>query len=139
MGCGPASNSVTMTEHPRGMACPGCLAVPLALEAAKPARLILSLPNIHCAACIGTIETGLLAVPGVQSARVNLTLKRASVEAAVGVTAAQLVAALARIGHEAHELDATALSLTQTDRQGRDLLLRLAVAGFAMIDRKSVG
>ena len=134
MGRGPARSGVTMAEHPGGMACPGCLAVPLAMEAAQPARLILSLPYVHCAACIGTIEAGLLAVTGVRSARVNLTLKRASVEAAFGVTAAQLVAALARIGHEAHELDATALSATATDRQGRDLLLRLAVAGFAMMN-----
>jgi len=134
MGRGPARSTVTMAEHPGGMACPGCLAVPLALEVAKPARLLLSLPNVHCAACIGSIEAGLLAVAGVRSARVNLTLKRASVEAAVGVSAVQLVAALARIGHEAHELDPTALSATATDRQGRDLLLRLAVAGFAMMN-----
>ena len=118
------------------MGCPGCLAVPLALDtaAARPATLILSLPNVHCAACIGSIEAGLTAIPGVQTARVNLTQKRARIVAAAGVTAAELVAALARIGHEAHELDAAALSATQSDRQGRDLLLRLAVAGFAMMN-----
>lgn len=118
------------------MGCPGCLAVPLALDtaAARPAMLILSLPNVHCAACIGSIEAGLTAVPGVQTARVNLTQKRARIVAATGVTAAELVAALARIGHEAHELDAAALSATHSDRQGRDLLLRLAVAGFAMMN-----
>ena len=118
------------------MGCPGCLAVPLALDtaAARPATLILSLPNVHCAACIGSIEAGLSAVPGVQTARVNLTQKRARIVAAAGVTAAELVAALARIGHEAHELDAAALSATHSDRQGRDLLLRLAVAGFAMMN-----
>ena len=119
------------------MACPACVAVPLALAVAQnpaPARLILSLPNAHCAACIGQIEAGLLAVPGVRSARVNLTMRRARIDAAADVTADQLVSVLASLGHEAHELDATALALTDTDHQGRDLLMRLAVAGFAMMN-----
>ena len=120
-------------------ACPACDAAPLALATAaraphESARLILSLPNVHCAACIGVIEAGLVTLPGVQSARVNLTLKRASVTALPGINADMLVTALARLGHEAHELDATALSSTAIDRQGRDLLMRLAVAGFAMMN-----
>ncbi|MGL4239132.1 heavy metal translocating P-type ATPase [Tabrizicola sp.] len=136
LGCRESrSCAVTVAEHPGGMGCPGCVAVPLALEAAEiPSRLMLSLPNVHCAACIGKIEAGLNATPGVRSARVNLTLKRASVEAAAGITAADLVGVLAGLGHEAHELDATALSSTETDRQGRQLSMRLAVAGFAMMN-----
>ena len=137
-GCGAVIGTRTrVAEYVGPAACPGCLAMPLALAAAagtEPACLILSLPNVHCAACIGSIEAGLIAVPGVQSARVNLTLKRASIETASGISAEQLVAALARLGHEAHELDASALSSTETDRQGRDLLLRLAVAGFSMMN-----
>ena len=128
--------TMSLAEHVSPAACPGCLALPLALNVAQPVStgLMLSLPNVHCAACIGAIEAGLQAVPGVQSARVNLTLKRASIAAEPGLTAAHLVAALARIGHEAHEMDASALSETATDRQGRDLLLRLAVAGFSMMN-----
>ena len=38
------------------------------------------------------------------------------------------------MGYEAHELDPTALSATATDRQGRELLMRLAVAGFAAMN-----
>ena len=134
VGFGPTRHPMTATDHIGGMGCPGCLAVPLALEVAKPARLILSLPNIHCAVCIGSVESGLLAVPGVQSVRVNLTQKRAHIQAASGISAEALVTALARLGHEAHALDPTALTSTAMDRQGNDLLLRLAVAGFAMMN-----
>ena len=120
---------------PAMSACPACGVGSLALATAlPPARLMLSLPHIHCAACIGSIEAALRKVPGVTSARVNLTLRRGSIDAAPGTTAASLVAALADIGHEAHELDPGALSATETDRQGQALLMRLAVAGFGMMN-----
>ena len=127
---------MSVAEYISPAACPGCLGVPIALKSVPPGPtgLMLSLPNVHCAACIGTIEAGLRAVPGVQSARVNLTLKRVSIAATPGLTAVHLVAVLARIGHEAHEMDASALSETATDAQGRDLLLRLAIAGFSMMN-----
>ncbi len=105
------------------------------LAAAAPAaRLMLSLPTVHCAACLSTVEGGLARVPGVRSARVNLTLRRVSVEADGDVTAATLVRALTDLGYEAHELDPGLLSATQTDRQGRDLLMRMGVAGFASMN-----
>ena len=120
-------------------ACPACLAVPLALQtAARPqathARLMLSLPTAHCAACISIVETTLLADPRVVSARVNLTRKHVSVEAAPNVTATELATLLDHAGYEAHELDPGLLSTTATDRQGRDLLMRLGVAFFAMMN-----
>ncbi len=120
-------------------ACPACAAVPAAeriaaLRADRDGRIMLSLPLAHCAACISTVEGALQRVPGVRTARVNLTLKRASVEAAAGVTPSQLIAVLAAEGQEAHELDPGLLSATETDRQGRDLLMRLGVAFFAMMN-----
>ncbi len=118
-------------------ACPACAAVPAALRAAeqeKRARLVLSLPTAHCAACLSTVESGLQAVPGVRSARVNLTQKRVSVDADAEITADALVAVLGKLGYEAHELDAGLLSATETDRQGRELLMRLGVAGFSMMN-----
>ncbi|MBD3764316.1 MAG: cadmium-translocating P-type ATPase [Rhodobacterales bacterium] len=124
---------------PSTSACPACVAAPSAerlAELNRPtrARLMLSLPTAHCAACMSTVENGLQALPGVRSARVNLTLKRVSVDADPEVTADTLIAALDRLGYEAHELDAGLLSATETDRQGRDLLMRLGVAGFSMMN-----
>ncbi|MFY9211247.1 MAG: heavy metal translocating P-type ATPase [Aestuariivita sp.] len=127
-----------MTAHmsPSAAACPGCLAAPRdAVEVPlAPGRLALSLPQIHCQACIAGVERILNRDPRVTSARVNLTLKRAMIEADGDVRAADLVAALGAGGYEAHELDPGALKATQTDRAGRDLLMRLAVAGFASMN-----
>jgi Cu2+-exporting ATPase len=120
-------------------ACPACVAAPSAeaiaqARAEKASGIVLSLPTAHCAACISDVERELMRVPGVRSARVNLTLRRVSVEADAEATPALLVERLARIGYEAHELDPGLLSVTETDRRGRDLLMRLGVAGFAMMN-----
>lgn len=117
-------------------ACPACSVVPAAEALAEPVSgdIALSLPTIHCAACIAKIERGLAAHPGVRAARVNLTLKRATIEAEPGTTAAMLCDVVDGLGYEAHELDPGALSATATDRAGRELLMRLAVAGFAMMN-----
>lgn len=120
-------------------ACPACTAAPAAealaeAQAPREVNLALSLPSIHCAACISSVERVLNAHPGVHGARVNLTLKRAQIEADPDVTAEQLAAKLEAIGFEAHELDTGSLKATETDKAGRDLLMRLAVAGFASMN-----
>jgi Cu2+-exporting ATPase len=120
-------------------ACPACVAAPAteALAAQRTERasgLMLSLPTAHCAACISDVERTLAAMPGVNSARVNLTLKRVSVSASPDITAEALIERLKSVGYPAHELDPGLLSATETDRRGRDLLMRLGVAGFAMMN-----
>ncbi|WP_425051441.1 heavy metal translocating P-type ATPase [Psychromarinibacter sp. S121] len=120
-------------------ACPACAAAPLAQEVAGRApsggdEVMLSLPAIHCAACISGVERSLSAMPGVRRARVNLTLKRAMIDVDPGTEPATLAQALTSEGWEAHELDAATLAGTQVDRTGRDLLMRLGVAGFAMMN-----
>ena len=121
-------------------ACPACVAAPSAeaiaarAEALKDTRIALSLPTIHCSACISAVETALNAHPGVKDARVNLTLKRANVDAEMSVDPADLVGLLEGIGYEAHELDVATIQSTATDKAGRDLLMRLAVAGFASMN-----
>ena len=95
-------------------ACPACSAAPLAeLQSAKgyrgngaaARRIMLSLPTAHCAACITSVESGLATQPGVRSARVNLTLKRATVEADADTDPKALAAYLGRIGFAAYALD----------------------------------
>ena len=130
---------MTLAVRPQISACPACAAAPAAealaeRDALKDSTIVLSLPTIHCAACISTVEKALRGHPGVRDARVNLTLKRAQVDAGPEVTADALIALMARTGYEAHELDATALRATETDKAGRDLLMRLAVAGFASMN-----
>ena len=130
---------MTAALRPTLSACPACAAAPAAEALATKAtetdtRLMMSLPSIHCAACMRTVEAALTAVPGVSSARVNLTLKRVAVVARPDITVDDLVPVVQAAGFEAHELDTTALAATETDRAGRDLLMRLAVAGFAAMN-----
>ncbi|AKS44966.1 Cu2+-exporting ATPase [Octadecabacter temperatus] len=112
-------------------ACPACSAVPLAEEVAAGPGVQYSLPTIHCAACIGKIERGLSQVSGVRSVRVNLSLKRLTVEGSVDPSLIEKE--LANLGFEAYPLDLQALTAARDDI-GRTLLVRLAVAGFAMMN-----
>src|SRR6056297_1640267 len=132
---------MTATMRPTASACPACAAAPaadklasIAAHAQGGAQIALSLPTIHCSACITKIEKALNAHPGVRSARVNLTLKRASIEADPDVTAQEMKTLVEALGFEAHELDAGTLNATANDRAGRELLMRLAVAGFASMN-----
>ncbi len=116
-------------------ACPGCAAAPTAIEHDKvhaaPA-LVLSIPTIHCAACIGKVERKLNAMPEVEDARVNLSLKQVSVHGN-DLDSDTIVSALKSVGYDAYPLDLAYLE-TRQDSVGRNLLVRLAVAGFAMMN-----
>ena len=101
---------------------------------AAPEKVFLSLPGIHCAGCISGVERALKSSPQVSDARVNLTLKRVAIDADPAIEPEDLIAVLAKAGYEAHALDAASLAATQTDKRGKELLMRLAVAGFAMMN-----
>ena len=131
---------MAMVETPSLSACPACVALPATemlaqrrLRAAQ-AGVMLSLPTAKDATAISQVERALAAVPGVISARVNLTLKRVTVATLPEVTANTLIGALAQAGYPALELDPGLLSATESDRRGRDLLMRLGVAGFSMMN-----
>lgn len=128
-----------MSTGSASSACPACSAAPLAMEIARGAgrggdEIVLSLPTVHCAACIGAVESGLMKVVGVNDARVNLSRKRVSIAADPDVTPDFLITALDRIGFDAQELDAGMMSSVDIDSEGQALLRRVAVAGFAMMN-----
>ena len=131
------SDAALHDHDARLSACPACDAAPLAQRVAAAAGahedIILSLPTIYCATCISDVERALHAHPGVKAARVNLTLRRVTVDAP-GLSAEDLIPVVERTGYEAHELDPAALSASRADRIGRDILMRIGVSGFAMMN-----
>lgn len=91
----------------------------------------LAVDGITCAACMGEIERGLKRLPGIRSARVNLTSQRLAVDWVEDQTGAeQIVSELARLGYTAHPFDPASQKKRQ-DKTGKQLLRCLAVAGFA--------
>lgn len=87
----------------------------------------LSVPTVHCAACIQTIEAALGKLDRVESARVNLSTKRVSVRWH-GDEVPPFVAALRRLGYEAHLFDP---EVDNKDKALSELIRAVAVAGFA--------
>jgi Cu2+-exporting ATPase len=114
-----------------------CNAAPLAQSKTGSGDIrsdvVLSLPGIHCAGCISGVERALRDVPGVRAARVNLSRKRATIEAK-DVEPETLVSALSDAGYEAHVLDGSLLYAPAADDAAQALLVRLAVAGFALMN-----
>ncbi|RWC71448.1 MULTISPECIES: cation-translocating P-type ATPase [unclassified Mesorhizobium] len=87
----------------------------------------LSVPTVHCAACIQTIETALGKLGNVEGSRVNLSTKRVAIRWR-GDEVPPFVAALGRLGYEAHLFEADA---DRRDRTLAELIRAVAVAGFA--------
>lgn len=87
----------------------------------------LSVPSIHCGACIRNVETALSALPGVEAARVNMSTKRATIRWHDGAPP-PFIATLRGAGYDAHIYDAGAET---KDKTFGELLRALAVAGFA--------
>jgi Cu2+-exporting ATPase len=101
-----------------------------AAENDRSTTIDLAVENMHCGACMTTIEGALAAVPGVVGARANLTARRVSARFDPDRLASQdLVGALERVGYRAAEIvDARA---ARDSARANDLLRRLGVAGFA--------
>lgn len=117
--------------------CPACVALPdTSLKNAAQADHLthhMALPGIHCVACINGVEQALLRQGGVSAARVNLSLKRATVTADRSVAPEELIEKLELAGFEAKPLDGSLMGPT-LDTAGRILLTRISVAGFAMMN-----
>ncbi|WP_156840980.1 heavy metal translocating P-type ATPase [Novosphingobium aquimarinum] len=91
-----------------------------------------TVPGMRCAGCIGKIERGLGAVPGVAAARVNFSAKRVAVSHVADLSEDQLLEHIRKLGFEAER--ASENPLARDDAETRRLLRALAVAGFGMMN-----
>lgn len=94
-------------------------------------KYIFSVPAIHCGGCISKIESALSPLPGVDSARVNLTLKRLTVVVAAQRDIIDVEDTLTRLGFPATPIDLGDASEAEGDKKASSLLKAMAVAGFA--------
>ena len=95
-------------------------------------RIELVVPEADCAACIGTIEPALQRLPGVTSARLNLTARRVSVTWRDGEAEPEaFIQTLSAQGFRSRPFDPRETGIFEDDRDSRLLLRALAVAGFA--------
>ena len=91
----------------------------------------LSVPGIHCGACIRTIESVLGTMPGISHARVNLSTRRVTVRWTAGETPPPFLETLSRLGYAAHLADPMACD---EDTARSEMIRALAVAGFAAMN-----
>lgn len=131
---------MSAVDYEGGMACPGCALAPTIVDRARgqahggSEELQLAMPSVHCATCISTVERGLMSLSGISDARVNLTMRRVRIRHDGSRTVESLIDIIGQLGYEALPLDMVALSGTENDRVARDLLMRLGVAFFSMMN-----
>ncbi len=125
-----------MSEAPTFAACGACITVEAAAERSQKAMandIMLSVPDMHCASCMGKIEDALSNVEGVENVRTNLSLKRVIISTTRPMQAQDFIPRLGKIGYDAYELDQQTLGKGQ-DEISKNYLLRMGVAGFAMMN-----
>ena len=93
----------------------------------------LLVDGLRCAACSGTIERGLSALPGVVSARVSMSKKRASVVWSPALTKpSTILSAIQAMGYSANPASHNESQLNLT-KKSRAAFWRWLVAGFCMM------
>lgn len=98
------------------------------------AVLELSVKGAKCAGCMAKIERGLMATPGMVSARLNLSTQRLSVAWTPGaVSPPAVIATLNQLGYAAAPFDPEAGRIA-VDAEGAFLLRCLGVAAFASMN-----
>lgn len=103
-------------------------------EGAAAPRIDLLVTGARCAGCIAKIERAVVAVPGVDAARLNLSTGRLAVTFEAGADdPGRVVEALDALGYPATPYDPGAARAAH-DREGRRLLLALAVAAFGSMN-----
>lgn len=95
------------------------------------AETVLVVPEMHCSGCMAKVERGLCEIPGVVSARVNLTARQVSIAHSPDLDLPLLVAALDRIGFASQPRSE---DLAAPPSAVKKLLPYLAVAGFGSMN-----
>ncbi len=103
----------------------------LDLKGESAGETVLAVPGMHCAGCMSKIERGMKAVPGVASARVNLSAKQVTILHDGTLQDRELVSALERIGFESEPRKG---ALARNPSAVKPLLAPLAVAAFAAMN-----
>nr|VFK57826.1 MAG: Cu2+-exporting ATPase [Candidatus Kentron sp. TUN]VFK66798.1 MAG: Cu2+-exporting ATPase [Candidatus Kentron sp. TUN] len=94
----------------------------------------LMVEGIHCAACIWLIERSLTQAKGVQHVNANLTTKRLKVKWRNNeIHLSDIMRRLSDIGYATVPFDPAAAE-NRLQRENRNLLFRMAFAGFAMMN-----
>jgi len=94
----------------------------------------LMVEGIHCAACVWLIERSLGQADGVEQANANLTTKRLKVRWHNDrIRLSEIMARLSNIGYAVAPFDPEAAE-NRLQRENRNLLFRMAFAGFAMMN-----
>lgn len=120
--------------------CPGALQPPGAAGAANPAafvrrsgrqnRLALSVRGARCGACLSRIEAAVTALPGVETARLNLSSGCIEVTWAGELDPQRITSAISALGYGVSPLD-RGEGPDAHKAQEQSLLLAMGVAGFA--------
>ena len=98
------------------------------------ASLDLLVTGARCAGCISKIEREVSALTGVQSARLNLSTGRLAIEVSDrAIDPDRVVRTLVQMGYPSTPYD-PGVALQQRDREGRKLILALAVAAFGAMN-----
>ena len=99
-------------------------------QTVDPESAVLAIENMNCGGCMRKIERVLGDAPGIASVRANLSAKRVTVAFDPQNTGTEtIIQTLADAGFRAADLAHN--NLDDSNRADRDLLRRLAVAGFA--------
>ena len=96
-----------------------------------PTRHIFHVPDMHCAGCIGRIETKLQGLDEVGYVRVNLTLKQVVIDTKDIAALDKIKDSITHLGFTPSLLDP---SQQPDDHHLNRLLRRVAVAGFGMMN-----
>lgn len=132
---------MTVTTADIDLGCPSGLAPasedkPGALEAFVKTQdgtstLHLLVRGAKCGGCLSKIEKAANALPGVESARLNLSTGKMRIDWAGPLSADDIGATISRLGYGVSAFSEDAAS-TQERKRERDLLISMGVAGFGM-------